>query len=186
MNFLTNKLNKIASLKSLLVFFGICLASVTTISKIASAYNITYNLDTRLSYPPSVVYDVLKALGKTGRQGYLFLHLVDYLYDVSYSIFLGMALILLVKKLFPDKKSLLNLCLIPIFAGLMDFLENISLDLLILSYPSRNNIAPTLASYFTVLKNTLLSISQLLIILGLMVVATSFLLSKFNSRKLNT
>ena len=113
--------------------------------------------------PSGYSYDyavkLLSALGNDGRKEYLSRQLpLDFIYPALFSIssFLMLAWLFLKRN---DKGSrIFYLCFVPIVAGIFDYLENIQIVLMILSYPDINKAQVVLSSAFTMVKSGLTSL----------------------------
>jgi len=83
-----------------------------------------------------------------GRQAYLILHLIDYMFITQFYTLLAFALALLVRRI----KKIKMVLAIPLIAGVFNILENLSIDASILMYPVKVQLIGTLSGYFTLLK----------------------------------
>jgi hypothetical protein len=106
-----------------------------TIEKLSGGLPI---LDMRSSFTPDDAYELFTALGKEGRSAYRIFHLVpDILFPISYSLTFTFISAWFLVRLLPLDQKLQWLSLIPMISGLADILENFSLVITSLAYPSR-------------------------------------------------
>ncbi len=118
--------------------------TVPRMRKIAGGESI---LDLRFGYTPVAAYQLLDALGQAGRGAYLeMLWTVDLLLPILFTAFLWTAL---------DAGALRRLRWAALLAGAADYLENVTITVLLLAYPGRIEGAASLASAFTVSKTLL-------------------------------
>lgn len=95
-------------------------------------------LDMRSAFTPDDAYELFTALGNEGRLAYRFFHLVpDTLFPIGYSLTFAFISAWFLVRLPPRDHYLQWLSLIPIVSGLADILENLSLVVASLTYPSR-------------------------------------------------
>jgi hypothetical protein len=110
-------------------------------------------LDMRLSYTPEEAYHLFTALGAAGRQADRTLHLVpDILFPICYALLFAFASAWFLVRLLPLDHPLQWLSLTPLISGLADILENLSLVISSLAYPSRIDWLVQLASLLTKIK----------------------------------
>ena len=110
-------------------------------------------LDMRLSYTPEEAYQLFTALGTAGRQAYRTLHLVpDTLFPISYALAFAFTSAWFLVRLLPLDHPLQWLSLTPLISGLADILENLSLVISSLAYPSRIDWLVQVAALLTKIK----------------------------------
>ncbi|MGD2145429.1 MAG: hypothetical protein PVH41_01900 [Anaerolineae bacterium] len=110
-------------------------------------------LDMRMSYTPEEAYHLFTALGTVGRQAYRTLHLVpDMLFPIGYALAFAFASAWFLVRLLPLDHPLQWLSLTPLISGLADVLENLSLVISSLAYPSRIDWLVQVASLLTKIK----------------------------------
>jgi hypothetical protein len=110
-------------------------------------------LDMRMSYTPEEAYHLFTALGAAGRQAYRTLHLVpDTLFPISYALAFAFTGAWFLVRLLPLDHPLQWLSLTPLISGLADVLENLSLVISSLAYPSRIDWLVQVASLLTKIK----------------------------------
>lgn len=156
---------------SLLLMAGVNLInlplSVGHIKQVSGGADI---LDTRVFYTPQGAYGALDALQPAGRQLYLrFLVGFDLLFPLLYSIALATLLTVVLRRAFPGRPRMQRLNLMPLGAGLFDYLENMAIITLLVRYPTHVDGVALIAGYSTLLKWSFTGISLVLLVLGLVV-----------------
>lgn len=127
-------------------------------------------LDMQISYTPDDVYELYTALGTEGRQAYLILHLVpDILFPMAYSLAFAFTAAWFLVRLLPLGHPLQWLSLTPLISGMADILENLSLVICSLAYPSRIDWLAQVASLLTKIKFGLMLVG--VVLLSIIVVA---------------
>ena len=116
-------------------------------------------LDMRMSYTPQEAYQLFTALGTAGRQADRTLHLVpDILFPISYALLFAFTSAWFLVRLLPLDHPLQWLSLTPLISGLADILENLSLVISSLAYPSRIDWLVQVASLLTKIKFALMPV----------------------------
>jgi len=108
-------------------------------------------MDSMSYYTAETFYQSIEIQGESGRRAYLRLHLIDYLFITQFYPLCVLIMTLPLHKLSTSRKLAL-LALLPLFSGLMDLLENVSIDISILLYPARIAVLGRVAGIFTFLK----------------------------------
>ena len=110
------------------------------------------SLDKPYMYSPDEVFEVLTGWGEDGRIKQFQFHITwDILLPGVYFFFLGFLIAWLTKRGFRQNSKWQNLCLLSSVA-VIDVLENITLFLLILVYPSKIDILSWLKTGLTLIK----------------------------------
>jgi len=107
-------------------------------------------MDSEMFYTSQTFYLNLKQLGETGRNSYLLLHLIDYLFITQFYLLLCFSIILLLK--IEKFKKVIFLAFVPFGAALFDLLENLAIDYSIIIYPNKFSLIGNLSGYFTYAK----------------------------------
>ncbi len=95
-------------------------------------------LDLEFGFSPKSAFNRVKEYGERGRKLYAISALtVDIAYPVVYSTFLAMLIIFFQKKSHTENKYPFQPAYLPFVAASFDFLENIGIVILLLSYPSK-------------------------------------------------
>jgi hypothetical protein len=124
-------------------------------------------LDLYLSYSPGQAYEYLGGLGAKGRIAYAKMELTtDLLFPVVYSMALIVALAMSTQRIFPPDSRLQYLRFFPLLIVIADWGENLSLAVMIYTFPDQLEVLATAASLFTSLKWTFF----MLVIMGLVTV----------------
>ncbi|MCX6303659.1 MAG: hypothetical protein NT040_01700 [Bacteroidetes bacterium] len=123
-----------------------------------------------LGYDLVYARNLLDTLGTNGRAVYLTLQLPV---DMFYPLFSGIAYCLLMawlfKKLNLIDKPAAYLCVIPLVAGMFDYLENFGIIAMITSYPAVSALQVSVVSIFSVIKSMLSAAFFTLLIVSLLV-----------------
>jgi len=123
-------------------------------------------LDMLDSYTPDQLYTHLTKFDAAGRQLYILHELtLDVLYPLISALLFSLSSAYLLKRALPTTSPLHALALIPFFVLIMDYLENISLVIVMVVYPARVDGLAQAAKLFTVSK-WLGSDAELLLIVG--------------------
>jgi hypothetical protein len=154
------------------------------------AANLVYLFMTLLTIPTVLIYSkgiklfdlmpfgydltyagaLLEKLGPEGREFYLEHQLP---FDMIYPGLSGIAYCLLMAWLFKKIKLIdkpaIYLCLIPLVAGLFDYLENFGIIVMITSYPSVSALQVAFTSTFTIIKSMLSAIFFVILIVSFVV-----------------
>jgi len=105
-------------------------------------------------YAPDYAISLLEALGSEGRSTYLTLQLpFDFLYPGLFAITYSLLLTWLFSKSSEAGSKVFYFSLVPILAGLFDYIENVFIVLMLKSYPDLSSNLVELASLFTILKS---------------------------------
>ena len=124
--------------------------------------------DTSFWYSPDDLYRMAEAYGRQGRQAYIQARFTfDIAWPLVYTFFLVTNISWLFSRVYaPDSRwQIANLT--PLLAMLLDLLENISTSLVMVRYPQPSPFIAWLAPLFTASKWAFVSLSFLLLILGL-------------------
>jgi len=118
-----------------------------------------------------------EAYGQAGRQAYLQARFTfDLIWPVVYTVFLCTAISWVYRRAFDPHSPWQRSNLVPVFAILFDYLENITTSLVMWQFPNRMPLIATLAPVFTMGKWILVTGSILLLLIGLGVTITRWLI----------
>jgi len=121
-----------------------------------------------LGYSFSYANELLDALGLEGRNLYLSTQLpLDFIYPGLFSITYSLLLVWLFGKVFNVNSKIYYLALVPFFAGVFDYVENIFIIKMISSFPDLQVNTVKIASTFTVLKSSFTMAFFILLIVGI-------------------
>lgn len=158
----------LALLTAFILFMALTLPLLPLIYRDSS--NMT-SLDDPAFYTPARLYTILEAWGPDGRTYQLGLHLTwDIVVPVLGFFIFALGLSWLLERGLPPASRLRSLNLLA-FSSAFDLLENFSIAVLILAYPSRLAWAAWLKTAFTLSKFAFLIVLALLLTLGLLLAA---------------
>ncbi len=133
-----------------------------------------------MGYDVSYVNKLFKALGETGRETYLTTQLpVDMVYPLLFGLTYSLLLAYFLKKLNKLNTSSIFLCLLPVLAGIADYVENVGIIILLQNYPLLTETAIKTTSFFSVVK----SISTSLFFISLIVILLILGMKSLNKSK---
>lgn len=123
-----------------------------------------------MGYDQQYALALLEKLGAEGRRVYLYNQIpVDLIYPFLFGITYCLLLAYLLNKLNRLKAEAFYLCILPLFAGLFDYLENFSIINMLVSYPQLSDKAIHTATFFTVFKSLFSTISFVVLIVVLVI-----------------
>ena len=126
-------------------------------------------------YNKNYVNELFRALGENGREIYLTNQIpVDMIYPLLFGLTYTLLLAYFLKKLNKLKSPYTYLCLLPIFAGIADYLENIGIITMLKSYPDLTEISVNATNTFSVIKSTSTSIYFIILIIILIILGIKF------------
>jgi hypothetical protein len=117
-------------------------------------------------YTPGKVYSQLELLGEAGRSAYLVYNLIDFIYPLTYALFLGISMTMTYTFIYKPEQKKNLLVLMPFLTLLVDYAENICYRIILLSFPARLTGLTLVVSILTPLKYGLLLLSLFLILQG--------------------
>lgn len=126
--------------------------------------------DTQISRSADDFYRQLGDYGENGRQLYLTrISPVDVFIPITQALFLSVAITLVFRRAFAPESRWQVLNLLPFMAMVGDYLENISMVVLMLAYPTRLAMLATASAIFTTVKFVFSVISVGSIVAGIVV-----------------
>ncbi len=180
---LLNFLARLATGRNILICLGLFIAFNAIIfpmagSRIQALSGGVGPLDLQFSYTPETAYEMLTAYGE-GRMFYALIQVTaDVVYPVVYTLLFSLLLTYLFQRGFPGNAALQRLALLPFGAMLADYLENIGIVTLLLSYPAQLPAVAQAASLFTTLKWLSVGAVLALVVVGLAALALKRLYRK--------
>jgi hypothetical protein len=109
--------------------------------------------DTSFFYQPARLAEWAEEFGAEGRQAYIYDRWTfDLIFPLVYVGFLAAGISWLVQRLAEFKQSIMIVNLLPITAGILDYLENTSISILMAIYPGEIPGLATLSAAFSALK----------------------------------
>ena len=135
--------------------------------------------DTRIAYTMAELQAILSSIGSEGMIIWAQVHLLDYIFPLTYSFAMAFGILLELRSAYPERSHLKLFAFLPLFGCLMDYLENIFILSQVLSYPNLSEPIIILASAFTTIKWISLALG-FVVIIGLILV---ILYKRVTSRK---
>lgn len=176
MNLFRKLINANTSGKTILALFILTNTVYVCMLTITIPNTMRFSNDNRLldmmpfGYDLTYVNTLFDALGKIGRETYLTNQIpIDMLYPFLFGLTYSLLLAYLLKKLNKGSTITIFLCLIPVLAGVADYLENIGIILLIQNYPLLTETTVKTTSFFSVVKSVSTSIYFILLIVILII-----------------
>ena len=158
----------------LLTNFVYAFMLIVTIPKVMTFSNGLKLLDMMpTGYDSDYVNLLFETLGDHGRYAYLYNQIpIDMIYPLLFGISYCLILAYFLNKLHKLKNPLFYLCLLPLIAGLFDYMENIGIITMLANYPNNSQILIKITNGFTIIKSLtttvyFLSLIIILIILGI-------------------
>ncbi len=136
-------------------------------------------------YDLNYVSELFTSLGENGRLTYLTNQIpVDMIYPLLFGLSYCLLLGYLLKKLNKLNSKYMYLCLIPIIAGIADYLENIGIIAMLKNYPEVTEVAVKTTSFFSLIKS--ISTSAFFIVLIVMLIILGIKFMKRNKTSANS
>jgi hypothetical protein len=120
-------------------------------------------------YSAEYAKGLLEKLGIDGRNLYLYKQIpVDMVYPLMFSVSYSLLLTYLFKKTFQPQNKIYHFSVLPIFAGLFDYLENIGIAIMLYEYPRFSYNLANITNIFTIFKSLLTTVVFILLIVVIM------------------
>jgi hypothetical protein len=145
--------------------FALIFTTLAQITEITGGYGI---LDFEVGYSVARVDEILGSYGAEGMALYRRIQLLDVINPAVYSLILACVAYLLWQGRGPR-----YIALIPLLGGVGDYLENVTLFLIVRSYPVLNAELITVSSSLSYLKNILAGVGGIVLLAGLWVFVVS-------------
>ena len=183
-------LQKVASGKTVFITFILTMAvyllmlfySIPRVESFAPGIALFDLSPTGYSHQHAIL--LLETLGETGRNVYLYQQLpIDFIYPGLFAISYSLLLVWLFSKSIPAGSKIFFLAWVPVFAGIFDYLENISIISMIRSFPALSQELVGIASTFSILKSLFTMAFFLLFFVGIIAFFASFLKRKLQMPK---
>ena len=127
-------------------------------------------------YDWNYVNELFNTLGENGRKTYLTNQIpVDMIYPLLFGLTYSLLLAYFLKKLNKLKSPFTYLCLLPIIAGITDYLENIGIITMLNDYPDLTETTVNATNTFSVIKSTSTSIFFISLIVILIILGIKFI-----------
>jgi len=161
----TGKVISILFILTMAVYIAMLTYSIPAVSVFAPELPI-FDLSPS-GYSFNYANELLTILGAEGRDLYLYTQLpLDFIYPGLFSVTYSLLLIWLFGKTFNVNSKIYYFALIPFFAGIFDYVENIFIIKMINSFPDLEVTTVKIASIFTVLKSSFTLFFFILLIAG--------------------
>ena len=177
-------LKNITGKKVLLLFvltqFVYAFMLIVTIPNVMSFSNGKKILDMLpTGYNAEYVNSLFDTLGEKGRDAYLFNQIpVDMVYPFLFGVSFCLLLAYFLNKLNKLNGPLLYLCLLPLFGGAFDYMENIGIITMLTAYPDVSDLSVSITNIFSILKSTFITVYFVVLIITIIAVVISFLKRK--------
>ncbi len=126
-------------------------------------------------YDYNYVSNLFSTLGEKGREMYLTNQIpVDMVYPLLFGISYCLVIAYFLKKINKLNSPFFHLCLLPIIAGIADYLENIGIIIMLKTYPDFTENTAIATSMFSVIKSISTSIFFIALIVILIVLGINF------------
>lgn len=168
----SNLLIRLANGRSLLILFLLFLLTTSVIFPLMSAIiedptGELEKIDTKFFYTSTELYEILDAYGDQGRRVYALSHLTaDVLFPLVYAFFFGLLIAYIFQRAFPKDSWVQQLNLVPIMLLIFDLIENVSVVILLLAYPTQMEGLARFAGIITSVKWILAGITVALPVAG--------------------
>lgn len=130
-------------------------------------------------YDLNYVNELFNALGENGREIYLTNQIpVDMIYPLLFGLTYSLLLAYFLKKLNKLKSPFAYLSLLPIIAGVVDYLENIGIITMLKSFPDIKESTVNATNTFSVIKSTSTSLFFIVLIVILIILGIKFIKKK--------
>ncbi|MEN7551463.1 hypothetical protein AAG747_26335 [Rapidithrix thailandica] len=130
-------------------------------------------------YDLSYTHKLLSTLGEPGREAYLNYQIpLDMVYPFLFGFSYSLLLAYILQKLGRFKRPFVFLCLVPIFAGLFDYFENLGIVTLLNAYPKLSNFLVQITSFATLIKSGLTTAYFLILLMVLVMLLMHKLIQK--------
>ena len=140
-------------------------------------------LDARFSYSISEVNNLFDKLGTEGRALYtIVIGRVDMIYPISYAVFCGLLLALLLKTIWRRKPQLIIIALLPVLGALFDYLENFNTLNLLGQYPNIEEQQVAWGELLTRIKQVILVAAVSLIVLLMIILLVKTIIRRKQKR----
>lgn len=117
-------------------------------------------------YSAEYINSLMNTLGASGRNVYLYNQLpLDMIYPFLYGLTYCLILAWFLEKIGKLKGYYFYLCLLPVIAGLFDYLENIGIITILISYPFNSDLLSQVTNVFSLFKSALTTLFFLLLLI---------------------
>jgi hypothetical protein len=125
------------------------------------------SLDAKFFYTPEEAFSTVASYGDAGRFWIRIYLTWDIAIPIMYTLIFGLLISWLFQRSFKEKSKLQKWNVLPVFGGLFDIFENISIVILLSVYPSKPPAIAWMGTFCTMSKTIVLGMSTLLMLIGL-------------------
>ena len=151
-NFATGKVVLILFVLTNLIYGLMLLYSLPLVSSFAPGLALFDMSPMGYSYTQAI--ELLTSLGIEGRNAYLSIQLpIDYIYPGLFALSYSLLITWVLKHYLPKDSKLYMISFVPILAGVFDYLENITIVMMLNSFPNISENLVSLSSAFTIIKS---------------------------------
>lgn len=130
-------------------------------------------------YTADYVNSLLNALGSDGRNAYLFQQIpLDLIYPSLFGMTYCLIFAFIIKKLGKEDSFLLYLSLLPVFAGIFDYLENIGIITMLINYPDNSTTISHMTNVFSISKSALTTVYFIILLFSLLTLSIKYIVTK--------
>ncbi len=157
-----------------LIYFTMLLVSIPKTMHFSNGMNLLDMMP--FGYDSDYIISLFNTLGKDGRHAYLYYQLpLDMFYPLFYTISFSLLIAYFLKKLSKFNSALFYLCIIPIAAGITDYLENIGTITMLNTYPLMSEAVMEATNIFTIIKSMSVTLTFTILIIILIVLGINTL-----------
>ena len=159
------------------VYAAMLLVTIPKVMDFAHGMNLLDMMP--MGYNLEYVHSLFQALGSEGRKAYLYQQIpLDMIYPFFFGISYCLVLAYFLDKLNRLKSPFVYLCLLPLIAGVADYLENFGVIALLNNYPEISNRMVTMTSIFSLIKSVCTTIYFFILTTSLVAVGIRILRKK--------
>jgi hypothetical protein len=137
-------------------FVVVMVMAMLTQTLVYDVYGDVTMPDTRFTYTITEITEVFNTLGQAGLNVWVWAHMLDFVFPLTYMFAMAFGLNMEFRRLFPTNSTSKKLVLIPLLAGICDYVENIIILTQIAAYPNLSASVILIASSITSIKWILL------------------------------
>jgi hypothetical protein len=152
-------------------FVVVMIMAMLTQTLVYDIYGDVTMPDTRFTYTITEITAAFNTLGQAGLNVWVQAHMLDFLFPLTYMFAMAFGLNMELRRLISGNSKAKLLVLIPLMAGIADYIENILILTQIAAYPNLSGVVITIASAITSMKWILLGLGFLIIFLLIPAVA---------------
>lgn len=162
-----------------LLVYGVCFHLLDTAAARIQALSGGLGVPDLLhGFTADELYARLDAFGEEGRAVYLRAELVDLVYPLAYGFLFAFLIAVAARRLLREGSPWRLLCLVPLAATGLDYLENACFFTILLRWPARSDLVAQLASVFNVGKWSCFAVTVPVTAIGLVALAVVTLRGK--------